>query len=101
MHWILTQLNHYWQEVKRGNTSALLTQHSDLLVAIAMVAAVATIIIPIPTPLISLFIVFNLANALIVLMVSLYIASPVQLSSYPTILLITTLFRLCLSISVT
>jgi len=83
-----------------GDLSAWLTSHGDLLVVIAMIAAIAAIIIPIPTFLISLFVIFNLAAALILLIVSLYLPSPTQLSSYPTILLITTLFRLCLSISV-
>src|SRR5205085_6666561 len=56
--------------------------------------------ISIPAWLISILIVLNLALSFIILGTSLYISSPIQLTAYPTILLITTLFRLCLSVSV-
>ena len=98
---ILAALTFQWRELRRGDLSEYVVRHGDLLVAAATIAAIAIIIIPIPTFLISLFIIFNLASALVVLMISLYVGSPTQISAYPTILLITTLFRLSLSIAVT
>jgi type III secretion protein V len=47
-----------------------------------------------------LLVISNLALSFIVLMKSLSIATPAQLTSYPTLLLVTTIFRLCLSVSV-
>lgn len=81
--------------------AAAISKNSDLMVAGGMLALIATIIVPMPSFLLSLLIVFNIALSLAVMMVSLYISSPLQLSTYPTILLLTTLFRMSLSISST
>ncbi|MBA3714888.1 MAG: type III secretion system export apparatus subunit SctV [Pyrinomonadaceae bacterium] len=97
----LTFVNRFWRELRTGNVSGWLTQYSDLLVALGVMGLIGIIIIPIPTFLISMLVILNLTISILVLMVSLYISSPVQLTSYPTILLLTTLFRLCLSIAIT
>jgi type III secretion protein V len=83
-----------------GGTLKFLAKHSDLLLPIGLMLAIGTFFISIPVWLISILIVLNLAISFIVLGTSLYISSPLQLTAYPTILLITTLFRLCLSVSV-
>ncbi|MET0753984.1 MAG: type III secretion system export apparatus subunit SctV [Pyrinomonadaceae bacterium] len=77
-----------------------LSKHGDLLLPVGLMLAIGTFFISIPVWLISILIVLNLAISFIVLGTSLYISSPLQLTAYPTILLITTLFRLCLSVSV-
>ena len=97
---LLKQLNGFWSEVKSGNIVRLLSRYSDLVLPIALMLAISTLFIPIPTALISVLLVLNLGISFVVLATSLYISSPVQLTSYPTILLLTTLFRLCLSVSV-
>jgi type III secretion protein V len=84
-----------------SNISEFLKRYSDWLVAIGVMALISIIIIPIPTFLVSMLVIFNLTISIVVLMVSLHISSPVQLTSYPTLLLLTTLFRLCLSIAIT
>jgi len=81
--------------------AAALSKNSDMLVAAGMIVLIGTIIVPVPTFLLSILIVVNITISLAVMMVSLYISSPLQLSTYPTILLLTTLFRLALSISCT
>ncbi|MCS7080559.1 MAG: type III secretion system export apparatus subunit SctV [Chloracidobacterium sp.] len=81
--------------------AAALSKNSDLLIAAGMLVLIGTIIVPVPTFIISVLIVVNITISLAVMMVSLYISSPLQLSTYPTILLLTTLFRLALSISCT
>ncbi|MFQ3589349.1 MAG: flagellar biosynthesis protein FlhA, partial [Chloracidobacterium sp.] len=78
-----------------------LSKNSDMLIAAGMIVLIGTIIVPVPTFIISVLIVVNITISLAVMMVSLYISSPLQLSTYPTILLLTTLFRLALSISCT
>src|SRR5918997_4301059 len=100
MDGLLKQLARFWQALKGGNVLRLLSRHNDLVLPIALMLAISMLFIPIPTPLISALLVLNLAISFIVLATSLYISSPVQLTSYPTILLLTTLFRLCLSVSV-
>ena len=89
-----------YQDVTNGNYLKTIARHSDLLFPIGVMLAIGTFFISIPTALISILIVLNLAVAFVILGTSLYISSPLQLTAYPTILLITTLFRLCLSVSV-
>jgi type III secretion protein V len=81
--------------------AAALSKNSDMLIAAGMIVLIGTIIVPVPTFILSILIVVNITISLAVMMVSLYISSPLQLSTYPTILLLTTLFRLALSISCT
>ncbi len=100
MEGLLKQLAGFRAALKGGNVLRLLARHNDLVLPVALMLAVSMLFIPIPTPLISTLLVLNLAISFIVLATSLYISSPVQLTSYPTILLLTTLFRLCLSVSV-
>ncbi|HVF56623.1 MAG TPA: type III secretion system export apparatus subunit SctV [Pyrinomonadaceae bacterium] len=101
MNRILAPFKPLWLELKRGNISALLARYSDLLLPFGLLLVIGTFFIPIPTALLSALIIVNLAVSIIVLMTSLYISSPTQLTSYPTILLLTTVFRLGLSISAT
>ena len=92
--------NKFIGDIKSGNALKVIAKHSDLLLPIGLMLAIGTFFIGIPTWMISVLIVVNLAISFIVLGASLYITSPLQLTAYPTILLITTLFRLCLSVSV-
>ena len=89
-----------YRDIAGGNFLKTIARHSDLLFPIGVMLAIGTFFISIPTALISILIVLNLALAFVILGTSLYISSPLQLTAYPTILLITTLFRLCLSVSV-
>lgn len=79
----------------------LINRSSDLILAAWVIAVIVMIILPIPPPIIDLVITFNLTAAVGLLMVALYIPSAIQLSVFPSILLITTLFRLGVSISAT
>ncbi len=89
-----------YRDIAGGNVLKTIARHSDLLFPIGVMLAIGTFFISIPTALISILIVLNLAIAFVILGTSLYISNPLQLTAYPTILLITTLFRLCLSVSV-
>ncbi len=93
-------INKIYQDVSSGNFLKVIAGHSDLLFPIGVMLAIGTFFISIPTYLISVLIVLNLAVSFVILGTSLYISSPLQLTAYPTILLVTTLFRLCLSVSV-
>ncbi|MEO1017599.1 MAG: FHIPEP family type III secretion protein, partial [Pseudomonadota bacterium] len=59
------------------------------------------IILPLPTTLIDGLIAFNLSTAAVLLMVAIYVPSPVEFAAFPSILLLSTLFRLALAISTT
>lgn len=74
---------------------------SDLTIALLLVAIISLMIVPLPTFLIDTLLAVNIAISLLLLMVTMYIPSAVSLSSFPSILLFTTLFRLSLNIAST
>ena len=76
-------------------------KQTDLLGAAAVVLVVCMLIIPLPPFLIDLFITLNIAAALAILVSTLYMKKALDLSSFPSLLLLTTLFRLAINVSVT
>ncbi len=74
-------------------------QQRDVLLPVAVVAVVAIMIVPLPTVVLDLLLIVNLSIALLILLVSMYTTEPLAFSVFPTLLLITTLFRLALNIS--
>jgi flagellar biosynthesis protein FlhA len=70
-------------------------------VALAVVAVVTMLVVPLPTFLLDILLTFNVAAALVILLVSIFNVEPLQFSSFPSLLLITTLFRLSLNVSTT
>ena len=70
-------------------------------VSLFVVLIVALILIPLPTPLLDMMFILNITLSLIVLLMTMYIRTALEFSVFPSILLITTLFRLALNISST
>lgn len=87
--------------LRQGGVSGLMAKYKDLVLPIGLLLVVGTLFIPLGPTLISILIAINLAISVMILITSLFINSPVQLTSYPTLLLLTTIFRLSLSVSVT
>ncbi|SKC74291.1 flagellar biosynthesis protein FlhA [Maledivibacter halophilus] len=73
----------------------------DIVVALAIIAIVIIIIIPVPLMVLDLLLSINISLALLILLISIYNKEPLQFSIFPSLLLITTLFRLSLNISTT
>jgi type III secretion protein V len=78
-----------------------LTARSDVFLAIFLSLTVALIVLPVPPFLLDTLIAFSIASSVGLLMLSMYVASPLALSTFPALLLFTTLFRLALSIGST
>lgn len=78
-----------------------ISRSSDIALAILIIGIIGMIIIQIPPEVIDYLIAINLSASIALLMVSLYIPSAVHLSIFPSLLLITTLYRLGLSIAST
>ena len=64
-----------------------------------VVAVVAMMIVPLPTPLLDLLLTSNLAISVALLLVAVWSARTLELSTFPTLLLLTTLYRLALNVS--
>src|ERR1700730_1399999 len=71
----------------------------DLAVPLAVLAIVIALITPLPGFILDLLIVADILVSVTVLMVALYLVRPVEFTSFPTTLLLLTLFRLALNIS--
>jgi flagellar biosynthesis protein FlhA len=82
-------------------TMGRLTKHTDLLAAGAVVLVVMMMIIPLPPALVDLCISLNISAALAIVVTTLYLPSALDFSSFPSLLLLTTLFRLAINVSVT
>lgn len=80
---------------------ASILRYSDVFIAIAVITIVVMMIIPVPPVLLDILLTLNITFALIIVMVSIYNTEPLQLSVFPSLLLITTLFRLSLNVSST
>ncbi|MFG1493699.1 flagellar biosynthesis protein FlhA [Halobacteriovorax sp. GFR7] len=79
----------------------VLTENSDLAVAIGILAVLAVMIIPVPPVVLDLLLAITLSFAIIILLVSVYTKKPLDFSTFPAVLLVTTLFRLSLNVAST
>ena len=75
--------------------------HADVLIAVGIVVILGVMIVPLPTALMDLLLTLNISLALLVLMLTIYIAAPLELSVFPGLLLVLTLFRLSLNVAST
>src|SRR6059058_916714 len=76
-------------------------QHTDLLAAGAVVLVVVMMIVPLPPFMLDMFITLNISAALAVLVATLYMPRALDFAAFPSLLLLTTLFRLAINVSVT
>jgi type III secretion protein V len=92
-------MNRLLLNLKKWSTAAV--PKPDIVLVAALIAVLAMMVLPMPTLLLDILIGINLSFALVLLIVALHLGTPLQMSSFPAILLVTTLFRLGLSISTT
>lgn len=71
----------------------------DIAFPIMVIAIVVSIILPVPAILLDILIVFNIALSAILLLRAIYVRDALELSSFPSILVFTTIFRLSLNVS--
>jgi len=76
-------------------------KNSDVFMAMAVVGIIVFMVMPLPTLLLDLLLSFSIMFALIILLASMYVQRPLELSSFPSILLLVTLFRLALNVAST
>ena len=76
-------------------------ERSEVCMAGAVIAILLVMIIPLPTLLLDVLLSLSFTIALLVLLTSLYITHPLEFSTFPSVLLLTTLFRLSLNIAST
>src|SRR5665647_2051694 len=75
--------------------------NSDIIVAALVLGIVGIIIIPLPTQILDVLLACSIACGIMMLLMSLFITEPLEISVFPTLLLVVTVFRLALDISAT
>ncbi len=85
------------------NSAAMrrLMPRADMLAAVAVVLVVTMLVVPLPAALLDLLITLNIAVALTVVAATMYLGKALDFASFPSLLLLTTMFRLAINVSVT
>jgi len=78
-----------------------LLPRADMLAAVAVVLVITMLVVPLPAPLLSLLITINIAAALTIVAATMYLGKALDFASFPSLLLLTTMFRLAINVSVT
>lgn len=81
--------------------AGMAAQRTEVVIVAFMMMAIVMMIIPLPTYLVDTLIGISIALSILVLIVAFYISKPLELSALPALILLSTLFRLALSISTT
>ncbi|PKK84413.1 MAG: flagellar biosynthesis protein FlhA [candidate division Zixibacteria bacterium HGW-Zixibacteria-1] len=88
-------------ELEGNSFLGKLTGRSDIILAVAVIAIIGVLVIPIPPGLLDFALAFNITFSLVILLSTLYIRRPLDLSVFPGMLLIVTLLRLALNVAST
>ena len=88
-------------QVRGSSVWLRMLEHSEAALALGVVGILAVLIIPMPPPLLDILLTINISLGLIILMVVLSCGEPLDFSTFPSILLFTTLFRLALNVAST
>jgi type III secretion protein V len=84
-----------------GNPNSFLNKYSDIALAIVVISIIGMLIVPLPTFLLDVLLTVNISLSVIILLMTIYIPGALQFSVFPTLLLITTMYRLALTVSTT
>ena len=76
------------------NNKINLKKNTDVLVAFGVLGIVLMIIIPLPPLMLDILLAFNITLSAVIIMITMFTTNVLQLSVFPTLLLVTTLFRL-------
>ncbi|BEJ90968.1 flagellar biosynthesis protein FlhA [Campylobacter jejuni] len=84
-----------------GPLIAPVLKAKSLTIVVFLVCILAIIIIPLPSPILDFFLALSIALSVLIILISIYIPKPTDLTTFPTLILIITLFRLSLNIATT
>lgn len=83
------------------NRLKMFSQNSDLAVAVGILIIMFVMVVPVPPIILDAFLALSLALSVIILLMSVYAKKPLDFSTFPSVLLITTLLRLSLNVAST
>ncbi len=74
-------------------------KRGEVIMAIGVISIIVILIMPMPSVVLDILLSLSITSAILILMTGLFIKKPLEFSSFPTVLLVTTLFRLALNIT--
>lgn len=83
------------------NILTAMARQKDVMLIMVFVTILLMMILPLPTLVMDVLITLNISASIIIMLMTLHLQSPIQFSTFPSLLLVTTLFRLAISISTT
>jgi flagellar biosynthesis protein FlhA len=93
--------SHSASRADAGSLNTPLVSHSNFILAGGLVAVLATLIVPLPTPILDMLLACSISLAVAVLIITLASKEALELSTFPSLLLFVTLFRLSLNVAST
>lgn len=78
-----------------------ISRNSDLAIAVGLLIILCVMIVPVPPIVVDLFVALSLSVSVLILLLSVYTKKPLEFSTFPSVLLVTTLFRLSLNVAST
>ena len=89
------------EKIDRFGLAAINIEPSSLMVAVGLVGILVVMILPLPTLMLDLLLTLGITMSLVILLMSMYNTDPLEFSAFPSLLLLTTLYRLSLNIAST
>ena len=99
--WMRSRLGGIFSSLSSGDVRGFFVRYSDLGLAALVVLIVGMMIVPLPTFLLDLLISLNIGAAVILLLVAIHVSDALRIATFPSLLLLTTLFRLAIEVSAT
>jgi len=84
-----------------GEGLNFLVENRDLGIVVFVMSILAIIIVPLPSALLDFMLTISIAISVLIILISLYIPKPTDLTTFPTLILVITLFRLSLNVATT
>jgi len=88
-------------KIQLGRVLNFLVEQRDLSIVFFVMAILAIIIVPLPSAILDLMLTVSISIAVLIILISLYVPKPTDLTTFPTLILIITLFRLSLNVATT
>ncbi|HEY0199040.1 MAG TPA: flagellar biosynthesis protein FlhA [Rhodanobacter sp.] len=85
----------------RNLLAMMWAEKRDLVLVSLVICVLLVLFVPVPSPLLDFLLVINISLALLILLVTFFTESPLNFSTFPTLLLIVTMYRLALNVSAT
>jgi uncharacterized surface protein with fasciclin (FAS1) repeats len=98
---VFAPTNQAFAKLPAGTVDTLLKKRGDLALAFGILTILVVLILPLPSIVLDLFLAISITLSILILMTSLFIQAPLEFSSFPTVLLISTMLRLSLNLAST